>query len=234
VPVTTTCPLRSCIRILRRHLSTRSRTTEPAGKRFFYRRVALPRASDITLASLRIDLSFDRVKAKHRHAMSFASRPADFFSSYGWADRIAPGVLSPRPNRGPCAASSGLHLWSYRDRHSASGVLLLRPNRGPYAASSGLHLRSYLDRCSAPGVLLLRPNRGPYSASSGLHLRSYRDRRSAPGMLLLRPNRGPYAASSGLHLRSYRNRCSAPGVLLLRPNRGPYAASSGLHLRLRR
>jgi hypothetical protein len=178
VPVTTTCHLRSCTCILCCHLSTRSRTTEPASNRqmfLFCRRVALPRASDITLASLRTDLSFGRVKAKRRHTVSFALRPADFSSGHDWTDRTAPGVLSPRTNRGPCAASSGLHLRSYRDRRSAPGVLLLRPSRGPYAASSGLSLRSYRDRRNTPGVLLLRPNRGPYTASSRLSLRSYRD-----------------------------------------------------------
>jgi hypothetical protein len=72
----------------------------------------------------------------------------------------------------------------------------------PYAASSGLHLRSYRDRCNAPGVRLFRPNRGHYTASSGLHLRSYQDRRNAPGVRLFRPNRGHYAASSGRHIRS--------------------------------
>jgi hypothetical protein len=124
---------------------------------FFRRRVALPRASDFTLASLRTDLSFGRVKAKRRHVVSFALRPAEFASGHVWTDRTAPSVLSPGPNRGPYAASSGLNLRSYRDRRSAIGVLLLRPNRGLYAASSELKLRSYRDRHSAPCVCRGQP-----------------------------------------------------------------------------
>jgi hypothetical protein len=221
VPVTTTCPLRSYTCVLRCHreFSEGKRCLGP---------MSLP------LRLLQTDLSFSRVKMKHRRAVSFASRPADFSSGRDWTDRIASGVLPPRPNWGPYTASSGLPLRSYLDRRNAPGVRLLRPNRGPYAASSGLHLRSYRDQRNAPGVRLLRPNRGPYAAPSGLHLQSYRDRRNAPDVRLLRPNRGPYAASSGLHLRSYRDRRNAPGMRLLRPNRGPYAALSGLHLRSRR
>jgi hypothetical protein len=95
---------------------------------FFHRRVALPRASDITLVSPRTDLSFGRAKTKCRHVVSFALRPMDFASGHDWTDRTAPGVLSPRPNWGLCAASSELKLRSYRDRRSAPSVLLLRPN----------------------------------------------------------------------------------------------------------
>jgi hypothetical protein len=161
----------------------------------------LLRASDSTLASLRTDLSFGHVKAKHHHIVSFASRPADFASGHDWTN--APpqacfhsgqiGALTPRQ-----ADFIFGHIGTNAAPH---GVLFLRPNRGPYATSNGLYLWSYRDRRGAPGVLLLRPNRGPYAASSGLYLRSYRDRRSAPGVLLPRPNRGPYAASSGLYLR---------------------------------
>jgi hypothetical protein len=112
---------------------------------FFRRRVALPRASDITLASPLKDLSFGRAKTKRCQVVSFALRPADFASGHDWTDRTAPGVLSPGPNRGPYAASRGLNLQSYRDRRSAPGVLLLRPNRGLCPTSSGLKLRSCQD-----------------------------------------------------------------------------------------
>jgi hypothetical protein len=91
----------------------------------------LLRVSDITLASLRTDLSFGRVKAIRRHVVSFASRPADVAFGHDWTKRTAPGLLSPRPNRGPYAASSRIYLRSYRYRHSAPGVLLLRTKSGP-------------------------------------------------------------------------------------------------------
>jgi hypothetical protein len=38
---------------------------------------------------------------------------------------------------GPYAASSGLHLWSNRDRRYAPGVRLLRPSRGPTPHPTG-------------------------------------------------------------------------------------------------
>jgi hypothetical protein len=86
---------------------------------FFYRTYllffTLPRASDITFASPRTDLSFGRVKAKRRHVMSFALRPADFASGHDWTDRTAPACFHPGQNRSHYAASSGLKLRSYRD-----------------------------------------------------------------------------------------------------------------------
>jgi hypothetical protein len=90
----------------------------------------------LPLRLLQTDLSFRHVKMKHRRAVSFASRPADFSYGRDWTDRIASGVLPPRPNWGPYTVSSGLPLRSYQDRRNAPGVRLLRPNRGPYAASS--------------------------------------------------------------------------------------------------
>jgi DNA-binding CsgD family transcriptional regulator len=70
----------------------------------FCRKVALLRASDSTLASLRTDLSFGHVKAKHRHIVSFASRPADFASGHDWTNALPQacfhsgqiGALTPR------------------------------------------------------------------------------------------------------------------------------------------
>jgi hypothetical protein len=90
---------------------------------FFYQRVVLPRASDVTLASPRTDLSFGRVKAKRRHVVSFMLHLADFVSGHYWTDRTAPACFYPGQNRGPYAASSGLNRRSYRDRRSAPGVL---------------------------------------------------------------------------------------------------------------
>jgi hypothetical protein len=87
------------------------------------------------------------------------------------------------------AASSGLHLRSNRDRHSAltcaySGQIgaLRRIKRTSSSVKSGLTPRSRR--------ALTQAKSGPYAASSRLHLRSNRDRRHASGVRLLRPNRG--------------------------------------------